>query len=87
MRAFEPISIDNPHFEANGSVYSNGNPLANGIGIDTAYADFLEQDGKTIRIRKIDNFVNNNCSLVYYDELPKPVSEITVTDRLSDLDV
>ena len=74
LKVFEPIDIADPH-------------NTRGIGESKEYADFLEQDGITIRIRKIDNFVDNDCSLIYYEDIPKVQAAVTVTDRLSDLDV
>ena len=51
------------------------------------YVDFLAQDGRIIRIRKIRPIQNQLCIMVYYDDLKQPAGKGEVTERFADLDL
>ena len=56
-------------------------------GFIKEYTDFLREDGKTIKIRKIVITANGLCAQIYYETSPKPTTVIKESDRFSDMDL
>jgi hypothetical protein len=56
-------------------------------GFRKDYLDLLQQDGKTIRIRKIIQQIGYPDVYVYYDKISQPEPPVRNTDRFSDLDL